>query len=275
MFKNVVSVCCVLFAVQFLNANPAADTLLSADIAKKLFETGLISAAHFDDLTPSFAPQDENLLRAIADAKSELAPSMLIESLSYYRKPVGASAWTQAERTALFNGVISISTLAGLRYYSNSKKGTRLFYEKSNVIESPQNKNIVRDPLFTDDNLPESLTLYARQKDLTFGDNIYKLDFSVHKDAVFFSQRNETAMYYGIIPVLGKGDLHSIIALIDSGNDILIYMVSMADAVPLFGMKTRVAVSFSARADAVLGWFKEKADAVYKERSLSKDTLKN
>jgi hypothetical protein len=241
------------------------DTLLSAELVQKLFATGLLSEAHFDDLSPSFAPKDENLLAAISEAKSEISPDMLIESLCYYKKPEQASVWTDEERTALFNGIVSISTLEGLRYYSYSKKGTRLFYEKSYIIDSPERKNILRDPVFTSDNLPEALTLYAEQKDLTFGNNIYKLDFSIHKDAILFSQRNETSMYYGIIPVLGKEKLHSIIAIIDAGDYILIYMVSMADAMSLLGMKNRVAQSFAARAEAVLGWFTAKADAIYKE----------
>ncbi|MDR3301660.1 MAG: hypothetical protein LBT01_03915 [Spirochaetaceae bacterium] len=264
MNKFVLVAFCALFCSSFLNASPALDKLLSAGLVEKLFATGFLSEAHFDDLTLSFAPKDEALLETIAEAKLAITPSLLIESLCYYTKPEQSSEWTDAERTTLFNGIVSISTLAGLRYYSNSKKGTRLFYEKSYIIDSPERKNKQSDPVFTSDNLPATLTLYAEQKDLTFGNNIYKLDFSIHKEAILFSQRNETNMYYGFLPVLGKEKLHSIIAIIDAGDHILIYMVSMADAMSLLGMKNRIAISFASRTEAVLGWFTEKANAVYK-----------
>jgi hypothetical protein len=98
---------------------------------------------------------------------------------------------------------------------------------------------------------------------LTFGDNIYRFDFTIQERSVFFTQTNLTSMYYGIIPVLGKNKLRSIVAILDTEGALLIYMLSMADAISFPGMKNRVGASFAARSEAVLGWFTRKVDAIY------------
>jgi hypothetical protein len=255
-----------LFCAQTLIAVPSLDSLLSKDIQEKLFAEEMLSAAHFNDLLTSLIPHDERIVKAISDLKSEVKPSILIESLCYYKKPAEASYWTVEDRTKLFNGIVAISALEGLRYYSNSRNGTRLFYEKSHLIDSPESKKIISDPVFTPQNLPDALTLYAEQKDLTFGNNIYRFDFTVDKDLILFFQRNVTTMSYGIIPVLGKNKLRTVIGVIDTGDYILIYMVSMADTLSIPGMKNRIGASFSARAQAVLDWFTSKADAIYKKQ---------
>jgi hypothetical protein len=263
MIKKIMIVNFILFVTDFLCAYPSVDVLLSGDTKKELLTEGVLTRAHFDDLNLSLVPKDDALIKTINDAKVEVKPSILIESLCLYNKPKNSS-WTKDELTKLFNGIASISDLAGLRYYSNSKKQSRLFYEKSTVIDSPVTKNPLSDPVFTSASLPSALTVYAQQKDLSFGDNIYKLDFEIGSEEIILSQSNLTTMYYGVIPVLGKEKLRSIVSVIDSGDSILVYMVSMADALSFPGLKNRVAASFSARAESILNWFVSKADALYK-----------
>jgi hypothetical protein len=101
---------------------------------------------------------------------------------------------------------------------------------------------------------PELLTLYARLKDLTFGDNIYRYNCINSRDAVFFVQENITSLTYGVVPAIGKGNLRSIVAVIDCGDSILVYAVSMAKAFSLPGMGDRISSSFSNRAEAMLNW---------------------
>jgi hypothetical protein len=250
---------------QLIHTAPAIDTLLSPEVKTKLLSEELLTAAHFDNLATSYSPADARLISAIEEIKAAVKPNILIESLCYYKKPASSSEWNEEERVKLLNGISSLSTLAGLTYYSPSRKKTLTFYETSSIIDSPQNKQKLPDPFWTKENLPDSITLYAAQKDLTFGDNIYKFDFTIEGDAIFFYQRNVTTLYYGIIPVLGKEKLCSIVALINTDEAVLIYMASMADAVSFPGMKNRVAASFSARSAAVLAWFNSKADAIYRK----------
>jgi hypothetical protein len=265
MFKKIISGFAFTLLCPSLFAAPSIDALLSPALEAKLFSENLLTAAHFDDLTPLYAPLDARLFSAIEKIKAETDPGILIESLCYYKKPEGASLWSEENRTKLFNGITAISTLAGLKYYSPSRKKEYTFYETSNIIDSPDNKIKLPDPVWANGELPENFTLYTEQKDLTFGNNIYRFDFTVEEDAIFFYQRNLTTLYYGIFPVLGKKKLCSLVTLLDTDEAILIYMVSMADAVSFPGMKNRVAVSFSSRSRAVLDWFSSKADAVYRQ----------
>jgi hypothetical protein len=139
----------------------------------------------------------------------------------------------------------------------------RTFYEYSRVINSPDSRLEIPDPGFPVP--PASLTLYARQRDLTFGDNVYKYRYLAEGDHFVFIQENLTAMNAGIIPAVGKNRLRSLVAVIDAGDSLLVYAVSLAKASALPGMGERIGSSFSNRAQAVLDWFSAQADKAFAE----------
>ena len=182
---------------------------------------------------------------------------MLVESLYLYKKPASfhtdAGSWGAAQKTAVFNQTVALSTLTGVKYHSSSRNEARIFYDYSSVIDNPTSKKPIPDPTYT--RLPSALTLHARQRDLTFGDNIYRYDYLITSDAVIFSQENVTGLNIGIIPVVGKGKLRTVMAVIDCGDSILIYAASMVNAFSVPGLKDRISNSFSSRAEAILKWF--------------------
>jgi len=206
--------------------------------------------------SPKLLPQNNELRQFVNKIKNALNPGMMVEALYLYKKPASfyssVYVWEEEQKTKVFNQMLAISTLTGIQYHSSSRNILRTFYEYSNIIDEPAAKNPLPDPVFLKP--PESLTVYARQKDLTFGDNIYRYDCTSTKDAIFFVQENITSLTYGVIPAIGKGNLRSIVAVIDCGESILIYAVSMAKAFSLPGMGDRISSSFSNRAEAVLNW---------------------
>jgi hypothetical protein len=208
-------------------------------------------------------PRHERIMQVIEAVRQELDPGIMVETLYLYKKPAGTgkSVWSEAERLSLYNGVLALSTLTGLQYYSASRQAMRTFYESSQVIDSPSTKKAAADPVYPV--LVDKLTLYARQKDLTFGNNIYQYDYYNFPDALLFIQQNLTSLTYGIIPAVGKNKLRSAVAVIDAGDYLLVYAVSMAKAASLPGMKERVGNSFSNRAGAVLNWFTSQADKAF------------
>ena len=211
--------------------------------------------------SPRLLPRHGELGRFVAEIQNSLEPNLFVETLSLYRKPHVAE-WSGIEQTSLLNQFVALSTLAGIQYYSESRKTMRTFYESSGVIDNPTHKNPLPDPVYSA--LPDSLMLYARQKDLTFGDNIYRYSYHTGKDYLFFVQENLTAMNSGIIPAIGKNKLHSLVAVIDSGDSLLIYAAAMAKTVSLPGMGERIGASFTNRAKAILKWFNGRADGVFK-----------
>ena len=212
--------------------------------------------------SPVLAPRHAQLRTVLAEALGSLEPNLFVETLSLYRKPAGSAAWSGTERSALFNQLAAISSLTGIQYYSESRRTMRTFYESSQVIDNPTSKRTLPDPVFADP--PVSLTLYARQKDLTFGDNIYRFDYHAGADIIIFVQENLTAMNAGIIPAVGKNKFRTVVAAIDAGDSIVIYVCAMAKSVPLPGMGERIGTSFNNRVQAILTWFTARADSVFK-----------
>jgi hypothetical protein len=210
---------------------------------------------------PRYGPAGE----IIEKTREKLDPGIVVETLSLYKKSAGASrpCWSEVERLRLYNGILALSTLTGLQYYSASRKAMRTFYESSQVIDDPAAKRVVADPVFQE--LPDRFTIFARQKDLTFGDNIYQYDYYAFPGALILVQENLSSLNYGIIPAVGKNKLRSVMAIIDAGDYLLVYAVSMVRAASLPGMKERIGNSFSSRAEAMLKWLEGRVDEAFME----------
>ncbi|MDR0383032.1 MAG: hypothetical protein LBH50_03500 [Spirochaetaceae bacterium] len=252
----------VLAAVCF--AEPLYD-LAGGTVADSLLRGDLLSEARFGDASPVLAPNSAALRSILERSAAALSPNMIVESLYLHKKPAsfGAGDWTRAEKTSVLNTLVSLSTLAGTRYYSNSRRQMRVFYETSGVINDPREKTPLPDPAFSPDgNLPSALTLYARQKDLSFGDNVYRYDYFITDGSIIFTQKNYTALSYGIIPLAGKEKLCSAVAVIDAEKYFLIYIASMAKAPAIPGVKKKAGDSFKSRAEALIKWFTERTDSL-------------
>jgi len=199
---------------------------------------------------PQLLPRHGELENLIAGIQGSLGPNMLVEALTLH----GKSAQMSTPRsTGLLNKLTALSTLAGIQYYSASRKAMRTFYESSFVIDSPSGKDPLPDPVYTA--LPEPFSLYARQKDLTFGENVYRYDYRYGDGALFLVQENLTAMTVGIIPAIGKNNFRTVIAVIDADDTFLIYTAAMAKTASLPGIGDRIGRSFTNRIKAILSWF--------------------
>jgi len=216
---------------------------------------------------PRLLPRHGELQRFVREAFRGLEPNILVETLSIYQRPkasrqtANTTGWSRDEQTGLFNQLLAISTLTGIKYYSESRKAMRIFYESSMVIEEPAKKKPLPDPSFSV--CPDSLTLYARQKDLTFGDNIYRFEYHSGADIIFFSQENISSMNLGIIPAIGKNKFRTVMAVIDVGDSLLIYGAAMAKTASAPGLGDRIGSSFTNRVKAILKWFVGRADKVF------------
>ena len=216
---------------------------------------------------PRLLPRHEELQRFFRETLRSLEPNILVETLSLYQRPQSSpqtatpASWSRDEQTGLFNQLIALSTLTGIQYYSESRKAMRIFYESSTVIDDPAGKKLQPDPSFTV--LPDSLSLYARQKDLTFGDNIYRLEYHTGADIIFFSQENLSSMNLSIIPAISKNKFRTVMAVIDTGDSLLIYAAAMARTASVPGMGDRIGASFTNRVKAILKWFVGRADRVF------------
>ncbi|MDL2229736.1 hypothetical protein LJC14_05755 [Treponema sp. OttesenSCG-928-L16] len=239
------------------------EELVGSERAALLKADKTINEAQYRKPAPVLTPNMDYIRDLIAENMKSLDPSLFVECLRVYKKPDGTSrpAWSEAERTALYNQCLALSSLAGIEYFSTSRGEMRTFYESSVLVDGPESKNPQKDPVYSIP--PRSLTLYARQQDLTFGDNIYRYDYSTRPEAFVFIQENMTAMKSGIITMVGRNKLRSVVAVIDAEEYLLIYVASMAKAASIPGIGQRVGKSFSTRADAILTWFTGRADIAF------------
>ena len=241
------------------------EDYIGAELAAALIAGEKPVLAQFSDPHPQLAPRFDVLNKIVETIRENLQPSVMVETLHIYKKPPEAEkpSWSTDEETELYNSVLALSTLAGLQYFSVTRGAMRTFYETSSVIDGPETKKPMPDPTYFVP--PPELTVYARQKDLTFGDNIYKYDYYTAPGAMIFVQENLTAFTVGIIPAVGKNKLRSAVAVLDAGNYLLVYAASMAKAASLPGMKQRMGDSFANRTDAIINWFTDQADKAFKK----------
>jgi hypothetical protein len=239
------------------------EELSGPEVAAKLRAGEILAEAQFKKPIPRLAPLHGGLRSLLAENLKTLEPGILVEALVRYEKPENAArpSWTTAERNALLNETMALSSLEGIRYYSASRKTMRTFYESSRVIDGPEGKQVLPDPFYPEP--PALLSLYARQKDLTFGENVYRYDYRAGEDFLVFLQENLTPMKAGIIPALGKNKLRSLVAVIDAEDSLLVYMASLAKAAASPGMGERIGSSFTNRAEAILKWFAGRADRAF------------
>lgn len=201
---------------------------------------------------------------AMKDALLAEKPGIIIEAAFLWTKPGGPGTQDeipQDELLALYNIMRSIGSLEGIEYYSASRKTMRLFYESSSLVSAPDGKTSLPDTrLHT---LPSGETLYARQKDLSFGDNVYRIELLSGADFVHFSSINTGAVSYGIIPLAGKEKIKIQVLLINADEGVLIYTLSSVNAVLLPGMRGKLEDSFGNRAAAVFAWFKQMTRSIW------------
>jgi hypothetical protein len=236
------------------------DSLMDETVRAELLRGNTLNKIQFDSIYPVLMPDYEPIHMLFDKISVGIKPSLLAETIYLYKKPARYSnenenaGWRNSEKTDILNALVSISSLAGIQYYSASRKSMHVFYAESSVIGDPLKKDPQADPVFTDE-IPSNFTLYARQKDLTFGDNVYRYDYSVHDGAIIFTQTNYTTLSYRIIPAVAKGNLCVIAAVIDAGEYFLIYAASLAKVPSIPFFNKRAGTSFASRAEALIKWF--------------------
>jgi len=283
-FNNKALICLIYLLLLFIFVLPAmnADTpgtmslenLIGQELSSSLLAGERQVLSHFTNIQPQLMPDNEILARHVRNIISSLNPGIMVETLNIYPKPEGAAnrPWTNAESTNLYNNLLALSSLAGIEYFSASRGAMRTFYESSIVIDSPTARRAIADPFFAEP--PAELTIYASQRDLTFGTNIYQYNYyfpqsempsgQIPHGIMIFVQENLTALSYGIIPAVSRNRLRSIVAVIDTDTHIVVYAASMARASTLPGIRDRIGSSFSNRAEAIFMWFSGRADLVYR-----------
>lgn len=191
-------------------------------------------------------------------------PGILVEAAFVLpRRALSSGEEAAAELASIYGLLRSIGSLQGIEYYSESRKTMRVFYAESYRIDGPDGTARIADPPFPSPReIPAKETLFACQRDLTFGENRYKYTFENTGDAVVVRVTNLTRMHYGILPLLGPGSLTTTLLVAPASDGIVFYAASGAHAPGLF--KSKLRDSFGNRAEALFRWFASRHDAGFR-----------
>ncbi|HEB09949.1 MAG TPA: hypothetical protein ENI06_01900 [Spirochaetales bacterium] len=251
MTKHRISILLFLLPVLII-INPliSADQLLDIKLRTALYSTGEIKHTFWKKGSPTLIPDiphKKTILQELADLK----PTMSVEVMTRYETGLG-NLHSERGLLSLYNTLRSISTMEGIEYFSASRNRMRTLFRESYVVDSPEGKQQLPDPLV--DHMPAYSKIYIYQHDLTFGRNINSVEYFAYDDHLIMKTRNLTPMRYFFIPMVKAGNIINYFIFIPQEKDLLIYGLSSVHSLTFFGLEKRKEASFYNRIKAISSW---------------------
>jgi hypothetical protein len=207
-------------------------------------------------------PAAERIREAIVADK----PGILVESAFFLPRPAPAERrGREAELAAIYGLLRSFSTLEGIQYYSATHKAMRVLFAESYRIDGPGTKLRLSDqpaPAIAD--IPRSEALFAFQRDLNFGSNIYSYSFESAPGCVTVTINNLTRLSFGIIPLVAPKALEMRLLALQASDGIVFYVESDSSSPGPF--RGKLEESFSNRATALFAWFSSRSASFLQAR---------
>ncbi|MBN1525338.1 MAG: hypothetical protein JW904_12695 [Spirochaetales bacterium] len=223
---------------------------LDADTYALLEKTGAASSMFKETQSPSLLPNVFSSDRIKKELKT-MNVTFGVEILKVHTFTNKAD--TDAKNLAIYNVLMSVSSLKGILYYSASRKRMREFIHESYRIPSPDSRTRLSDLQVSD--LVPSRTIYTYQHDSSFGENTYQVTYRALEGYFLMEMSNISQVWYGIIPIVDPGKLRYYIIVIPTDNAIMFYsMICVSGANP-FGIMEGKAESFHNRIEALEKWF--------------------
>ncbi|HNY20615.1 MAG TPA: hypothetical protein PKO22_00565 [Treponemataceae bacterium] len=254
--KRILAVIACAAAIASAGAEEIQERLaayMPASLAAELVAKGSVQNGAYRQkgISPRLAPSTSLAKEALSFWDGKDAP-FFSETLTLYKKAERQKTSGPQDRAAVSALLRSISKLQGIEYFSHSRNKMRTLYEKAYAVDGLSSKKRIPDPVSGSAN---GLTVYALQKDLTFGEYVYKYSYRETDDSVAFYSTNEQTMNYAIIKVLDPERLRISLVVQDLGDYFLVYSLTRADFAAIPGLEEKINNSFSSRANAVYGWF--------------------
>ena len=228
-------------------------TVLSGDIATSLANSGQVQKSSYREpgAGPTLAPSTTLGTEAVGFWAGK-APAFFVETLYLYKKKPGTETAPGGDIPRISVILRSLSKLEGIEYYSTSRKKMRTLYSKSYTIDNSNGRRRIADQT---SGSADGLSVLALQKDLTFGEYIYRYSYRENADSVAFFSQNAEPMNYTVVKVLDTGRLRVSLIVQDFGDFLLVYGLTRADFPAVPAIEGHLNSSFTTRAEAVYKWF--------------------
>ena len=146
----------------------------------------------------------------------------------------------------------SVSKMAGMKYYSTTRKKKLTLYKQVNYVPSAKDKTVLPDLNITNS---DGLEKYIMLDDSSFGENVYKMDYSQSEDCLCAILRIEDSMGIGPVKAIKGGNLIVYYLVVDSDDSYVIYLAVNGTYKKMPGMKKQISDSLNSRLEAVYDWF--------------------
>ena len=153
----------------------------------------------------------------------------------------------------IYNILRSISTLSGIEYYSASRQRMRTLFHEAYVVDSPDARNKLPDPVVQ--SIPSLSSIFVYQNDSSFGENVYRVLYNFKESYFLMEMNNLTQIWWGIIPLIDPQNLKYIILIYPFEDYLVFYSVICVNAFNFLGVADQKSASFYNRVKALYNWF--------------------
>ncbi|MCD6397954.1 MAG: hypothetical protein J7L71_10485 [Spirochaetaceae bacterium] len=231
---------------------PFAETLKSIfpDLGEQqlseLNSNGEITRYFFDNETPDFLFDTTFSDQILSDIK-KLNLNIGVESVYFLKTDQNVPLLD------IYNTLLSISTMKGIDYYSQTRKKYKTLYTGSHVIVGKTDTRELPDPVIN--TLENFKQIFIEQTDTTFGKNIYKTTYRTDGNLIWLEMTNETPMKYSFIRMVDKENISINLLIKKTDTGIIFYGITSAKTFSFLGIEKKNKESFYNRMKALYNWF--------------------
>ena len=240
-------------------AQESFSPYLAAETLAKLLNGSELRRSVGSGRTPELLPAiplRERILRETASLGPTIgAEVLLLHSVNSAELESGPAL------LKLYNLLRSVSRMKGIEYYSMSWKRMRTLFLESYAVDDPIVRNRLPDPLVEE--IPPSAFLYILQKDLNFGQNLYRSEYLYEEGILALRNENLTPMRYLGMTLIPPMQSLTWLVLIPHGGDLLFYGLSCARTGRFLGLEKNAQDSFYNRLKAIYGWFTAEVEKIF------------
>ncbi|MEW6528147.1 MAG: DUF6675 family protein [Spirochaetota bacterium] len=213
---------------------------------------------HFVKTTKELTLAPTPAIRAFIIKNASITKNNItLEAYHTFKKPQNIkNPITSSDRLSIINILHSVSSMQGIKYYSQTRKKLRILFTKSYIIHYPSLKQL-NDPSIK--HLQQVYSFYTLQEDKTFGKVVYQYIIYQIPEFILLKTENVNHIKYFSMPVVDKRKFKFFLFILDKGEDIALYCLYSIDvigdkALPL----QKVRDSLFHRSDAIILWFYNK-----------------
>jgi hypothetical protein len=173
-------------------------------------------------------------------------PSFIVESLQVI-------PGKNATLLAVYNALNKIKDLKGRKYHSHTRGKEVALFEDATRIESNKKLNAAAD-LPAASSVPSTAKLYARLKDVNFGNTYYEISFNNNNRSILCDLTNFRTIYYILFPVMKEKTFTAVLYVEPLDEGLLVYSAAAAQVSDFVSGQINIPSALEKRLDVIIGW---------------------